>query len=111
MRAAVSLHKLLVRLNPWHEGSAVEIEHAIAAGAAWLMLPMFRQLDELKAFCGAVAGRVPVIPLVETAEALALLPQAARVDGVAEVFIGLNDLRLSLGLRFLFDPLINGMLD
>jgi len=111
LRSVVGTGQLLVRLNPWHPGSAAEIEAAIAAGADWLMLPMFRSLGELQGFCGAVAGRVPVIPLVETQEALALLPQVAQTPGVAEVFIGLNDLRLSLGLRFLFEPLVNGLLD
>lgn len=111
VRAVVGPKQLLVRLNPWYHGSAAEIEAAIAAGADWLMLPMFRTLAELEGFCREVAGRVPVIPLVETAEALALLPQVAQTPGVAEVFIGLNDLRLSLGLRFLFEPLVNGLLD
>jgi len=111
VRAAVNRGQVLVRLNPWNPESAVEIEMALASGADWLMLPMFHRLSELEAFCGAVAGRVPVIPLVETAEALALLPQVAQTAGVAEVFIGLNDLRISLGLRFLFEPLVNGVLD
>lgn len=111
VRAVVEPGRLLVRLNPWHGGSAAEITSAIAAGADWLMLPMFRTLHELESFCTVVDGRVPVIPLVETAEALALITQVARVPGVAEVFIGLNDLRLSLGLKFLFEPLVNGLLD
>lgn len=111
VRAAVGAGQLLVRLNPWHTGSPLEIEAAVAAQVDWLMLPMFRTLAELEAFCRAVAGRIPVIALVETAEALALLPQVAQTPGVGEVFIGLNDLRLSLGLHFLFEPLVNGMLD
>ena len=111
LRSAIGPAELLVRLNPWHQGSAAEIEAAIAAGADWLMLPMFRRLEELEAFCSVVAGRVPVLPLVETAEALDLLPEVARVPGVREVFIGLNDLRISLGLKFLFEPLVNGLLD
>jgi len=111
IRAVVDPGRLLVRLNPWHEGSPAEIDSAIAAGADWLMLPMFRTLHELESFCALVDGRVPVIPLVETAEALGLVSRVARVPGVAEVFIGLNDLRLSLGLKFLFEPLVNGILD
>ncbi len=111
VRPEVGAGQLLVRLNPWHEGSPEEIEAALASGADWLMLPMFRHLHELRSFCSAVAGRAPVIPLVETAEAFELLPQVPGVDGVGEVFIGLNDLRLSLGLRFLFEPLANGLLD
>lgn len=111
VRAAVDPGQLLVRLNPWHPESPAEINHAIASGADWLMLPMFRTLDELQRFCAVVDGRVPVIPLVETAAALELVSELATIPGVAEIFIGLNDLRLSLGLRFLFEPLVNGILD
>lgn len=111
VREAIGGTELLVRLNPWHAGSADEIEDALARGADLLMLPMFRETAELEAFCRKVRGRVPVIPLVETFEAFDRLPEVARVDGVGEVFIGLNDLHLSLGLRFMFEPLANGMLD
>ncbi len=111
VREAVGDATLLVRLNPWNPGSADEIEAAIARGADLLMLPMFRALEEVAGFAGAVRARVPVIPLAETAEAMDILPQVARTPGVSEVYIGLNDLHLSLGQRFMFEPLANGMLD
>ena len=111
VRQAIGSAELLVRLNPLNPRSFDEIEDAIARGADCLMLPMFRTMADLEAFCGMVAGRLPVIPLVETGEAFEILSKVARCKGVSEVFIGLNDLRLSLGLRFLFEPLINGMLD
>ena len=111
VRQAIGSAHLLVRLNPLNSRSAQEVEDAIDRGADCLMLPMFRELSDVKTFCSLVAGRLPVVPLVETAEALELLPDVASCEGVAEVFIGLNDLRISLGLRFLFEPLVNGMLD
>jgi 2-keto-3-deoxy-L-rhamnonate aldolase RhmA len=111
VRVAIGSAQLLVRLNPWHDRSADEIEDALARGADILMLPMFREIAELESFCRTVRGRAPVIPLVETAEAFARLTDVARTDGVAEVFIGLNDLHLSLGMRFMFEPLANGMMD
>lgn len=111
VREAIGDTELLVRLNPWHDGSTDEVEDALARGADLLMLPMFRETTELEAFCRSVRGRVPVVPLVETAEAFDCLSEVSRVDGVGEVFIGLNDLHLSLGLRFMFEPLANGMLD
>jgi 2-keto-3-deoxy-L-rhamnonate aldolase RhmA len=111
VREALGDGTLLVRLNPWHPGSADEIDAAIARGADLLMLPMFRTLDEVRGFTRAVLGRVPVIPLAETAEAMDILPQVARTPGVSEVYIGLNDLHLSLGQRFMFEPLADGMLD
>jgi hypothetical protein len=111
VREAVGDATLLVRLNPWNPDSADEIDAAIARGADLLMLPMFRALEEVAGFAGAVGARVPVIPLAETAEAMDILPQVVRTPGVGEVYIGLNDLHLSLGQRFMFEPLANGMLD
>jgi hypothetical protein len=111
VREAIGTATLLVRLNPWHPGSVAEIEDAIARGADLLMLPMFRTIEEVEGFARAVRERVPVIPLAETAEAMAVLPQVARTPGVTEMYIGLNDLHLSLGLRFMFETLTNGVMD
>jgi 2-keto-3-deoxy-L-rhamnonate aldolase RhmA len=55
-----------------------------------------------------VAGRVPLVPLLETAGALACLDDWITTPGMAEVFVGLNDLHLSLGCRFMFEPLALG---
>jgi len=111
VREAIGTACLLVRLNPWHDGSVGEIEEAISRGADLLMLPMFRRIEEVADFARAVKERVPVIPLAETAEAMEILPQVARLPGVGELYIGLNDLHLSLGQHFMFEPLANGMLD
>jgi len=111
IREVLTQARLMVRLNPLHEGSAAEIEQTIARGADALMLPMFRHADELAAFCALVAGRVPVSALLETRDALASLPQWVATSGLAEVFVGLNDLHLSLGCRFMFEPLADGLLE
>ncbi len=105
IRAAIGNTSLLVRLNPWHAGSHAEIEDALTRGADLLMLPMFRSIDEVQRFCRLVRERVPVVPLAETRESLDILPLVARTPGVGEVFIGLNDLHLSLGQTFMFQPL------
>ncbi len=111
IRAAIGNTSLLVRLNPWHAGSHAEIEDALTRGADLLMLPMFRSIDEVQRFCRLVRERVPVVPLAETRESLDILPLVARTPGVGEVFIGLNDLHLSLGQTFMFQPLADGTLD
>lgn len=111
VREAIGQACLLVRLNPWHDGSTAEIDEAIARGADLLMLPMFQTVEEVADFARAVGERVPVIPLAETGKAMEILPQIARLPGVSEMYIGLNDLHLSLGQRFMFEPLANGMLD
>lgn len=99
---------LMVRINPPHPGSPAEIDAAIAAGADVLMLPMFRTVAEFEQFQSHVAGRVKTMPLVETKDALSIVPQLSGLD---EIYFGLNDLSLDTGLDFMFQPLAHGDLD
>ena len=75
------------------------------------MLPMFERLDEIDDIARMIDGRCGFVPLIETAAAFEIAESVAQHAGVDEVFVGLNDLHLSLGLEFLFEPLANGMLD
>jgi citrate lyase beta subunit len=111
VRAVLTCSRLMVRLNPWHDGSAIEIEHALAQGADLLMLPMFERAQELRMFCKAVDGRAGVVALLETVGALDTLNLWVDTPGLQEIYVGLNDLHLSAGLRFMFEPLALGWLD
>lgn len=102
---------LMVRVNPLHAGTREEVEGALAQGADQLMLPMFSQASHVREFARLVAGRVPVVTLLETAAGLACLDEWIGTPGLAEVYVGLNDLHLSLGHRFMFEPLALGMVD
>jgi 2-keto-3-deoxy-L-rhamnonate aldolase RhmA len=101
----------MVRVNPLNPDSAAEVEAVLARGADLLMLPMFTRAAELRAFSALVAGRAPIVALLETAGALASLDDWITTPGLVEVFVGLNDLHLSLGQRFMFEPLAQGQLD
>lgn len=109
VKAVLRRARLMVRVNPLNEGSAREIDEVLAQGADLLMLPMFERAAELREFCRLVGGRVPVTALLETAGALESVEQWIETSGLAEVFVGLNDLHLSLGLRFMFEPLASGI--
>lgn len=100
---------LMVRVNPLNPQSGDEVDAVLARGADLLMLPMFTTAGELRAFSTLVAGRAPIVPLLETAGALATLNDWVATPGLHEVYVGLNDLHLSLGLRFMFEPLANGI--
>lgn len=102
---------LMVRVNPLNASTGREVDAALAQGADLLMLPMFTQAQEVRDFAALVAGRVPIVPLLETGAALACLDEWIATPGLAEVFVGLNDLHLSLGHRFMFEPLALGMVD
>lgn len=111
LRPHVGAGSLLVRINPLNGDSFDEIEQVIAAGADIVMLPMFRDPSEVAAVTRIVAGRARVSLLVETVGAMESLRECVEVPGVDEVHIGLNDLHLELGNRFMFEPLANGLVD
>lgn len=103
--------RLMVRVNPVNAGTAAEVDAVLAQGADQLMLPMFTGPHDLGAFCAIVDGRVPVTCLLETAGALQSLDDWVGTPGLTEVFVGLNDLHLSLGNAFMFEPLAAGHVD
>jgi 2-keto-3-deoxy-L-rhamnonate aldolase RhmA len=111
IKAVAGATPVMVRVNPVHPDSAAEIDAVLGRGADMVMLPMFRSAAELSAFAALVDGRVPVVPLLETAEALASLEDWVSTPGLAEIFVGLNDLHLSLGCDFMFEPLAQGHVD
>jgi hypothetical protein len=102
---------LMVRVNPMHAGTQDEVEAVLARGADQLMLPMFTRAGEVSEFIRLVAGRAPVTLLLETAGALQCMDDWIATPGLAEVYVGLNDLHLSLGHRFMFEPLALGLVD
>ena len=112
VKAVLRHTRLMVRVNPYDPAQAAaaqaEVDEVIAQGADLIMLPMFTTAAQLRAFADIVAGRVPLVPLLETAGALACLDDWISTPGMAEVFVGLNDLHLSLGCRFMFEPLVRG---
>ncbi len=103
--------RLMVRVNPLHAGTPGEVNDAIAQGADLLMLPMFSDADTLREFARLVDGRCPIVPLVETADALRSVNEWIDTPGLWEVYVGLNDLHISMGLRFMFEPLATGALE
>ena len=67
------------------------------------MLPMIINFEEIYKFCKAVNSRVPVIPLIETKESLGFrYPNWFR--RVKEIYIGLNDLSISLWINLCLNP-------
>jgi hypothetical protein len=108
LRPLLPQGSLLVRLNPLNSNTEAEVEDVIRRGADILMLPMFRSAVEVRRFCEAVNFRAKVCLLVETVDAMKNLVECLEVPGVDEVHIGLNDLHLDMGCRFMFEPLVSG---
>lgn len=117
IRRTVSKSKVLVRVNPIHEAlpdypsSKDEIEAVINAGADIVMLPFYKTVKEVRQFIQYVGGRARTCLLLETAEAAILLDETLKVPGIDMIHLGLNDLHLELGMKFMFQLLSDGVVE
>ena len=117
IKAAVKKAKVLVRVNPIHEAlldypsSKDEIDATIKAGADIVMLPFFKTIQEVKQFVRYVNGRAKTLLLMETVEAANLVDEILEVPGIDMIQLGLNDMHLELGMKFMFELLANGTVE
>lgn len=117
MRETITRAELLVRCNPMHDkteaydSSEKEIEEIIRAGADMIMLPYFKTTSEVSRFLNIVNGRIKTMLLVETPEAVSILDEILDLSGIDEIFVGLNDLSLGYGKKFMFEVLADGTVD
>lgn len=125
IRNAVSKAMVLVRVNPIHGtqkngyfDSEHEIDAAVGAGANIIMLPFFHSLQEVSDFVGYVQKankrhrrEVKACLLLETPEAAILIDEILNVKGIDMIHIGLNDLHLAMGMKFMFQLLTDGIVD
>jgi len=102
---------LQARVNPLDEDSREEIEAVIAAGADYVMLPMYKTKEEVESFISLVGGRAKTILLLETKEAAESLLEYIDTPGIDEIHIGLNDLHLSYKKTFMFELLTDGTVE
>lgn len=117
VRKVISKAELLVRCNPIHEAtseycsSKEEIDGIVKSGADIIMLPFFKTAAEVKTFVELVGGRARTMLLFETPESRENADEILAVSGIDEVFVGLNDMSLGYGMRFMFQLLANGTVD
>lgn len=117
IRKAVTKSRVLVRVNPIHEAlsdypsSKEEIDAVIEAGADIVMLPFYKTVKEVRQFIQYVGGRAETCLLLETAEAAILLDETLKVPGIDMIHLGLNDLHLELGMKFMFQLLSDGVVE
>lgn len=117
IKAAVETAEVLVRVNPIHEAlpdypaSAEEIDAVIEAGADIVMLPFFKTVREVQTFLQMVDGRARTMLLLETPEAVDCLDEILELPGIDEIHIGLNDLSLGYGRKFMFELLADGTVE
>lgn len=117
VRKAITKSELLVRINPIHDktedycSTEEEINAVIEKGADIIMLPYFKKTEEVERFHKAVNGRVKTILLIETLEAVNNIDDILKVTGIDEYHIGINDLSLGYGKKFMFEVVADGTVE
>lgn len=117
IKKSVAKSRVLVRVNPIHDAidgyfsSEDEINATIEAGADIVMLPFFKTVREVQRFLQIVDGRAKTCLLVETPEAALLIDEILELPGIDMIHLGLNDLHLALGMKFMFELLADGTVD
>lgn len=117
MRSTLTRAELLVRCNPIHEATEAydssedELNAIIEAGADVIMLPYFKTAEEVRTFARLVNGRARTMLLFETPESVASVEDILAVEGIDEVFVGLNDLSLGYGMKFMFHLVADGTVE
>ena len=72
---------------------------------------IIKTVKEVKQFLDYVGGRAKTCLLVETPEAGMLIDEILELSGIDMVHIGLNDMHLALGMKFMFELLADGTVD
>ncbi len=117
IRSVLTKSDLLVRVNPIHEETADycsskdEIDEVIQAGADIVMLPFFKTVEEVQRFINIVDGRVKTMLLMETPEAADLVDKIIAVPDIDEIHLGINDMSLGYGKKFMFELLSDGTVE
>ena len=117
IRKVIQKSDVLVRVNAMHDASALygpseeEIDEVIKAGADIVMLPYFKKLEEVSRFLEIVDGRVKTQLLLETPEASEHIDDLLKMGGFDEIHIGINDLCIGYGKKFMFEMLTDGTVE
>lgn len=117
IKRSVETAEVLVRVNPIHEAlpdypsSEEEIDAVVKAGADIIMLPYFKTVEEVGTFLRLVNGRAKTMLLIETPEAVERIDEILELPGIDEIHIGLNDLSIGYGRKFMFELLADGTVE
>jgi HpcH/HpaI aldolase/citrate lyase family len=111
MRELVGSQKLFARCNGPGLHLHDEIEFLLRNGVQCLMVPMLRRLSEARQIVEQVAGRAQLVVMIEHVDIIDSVEAITALPGVHTIYVGTNDLALSMGYRTRFGPVKDGWVD
>lgn len=101
---------VVCRIDAWSGSGAVDLERAIDAGVAEVLLPMVRTVAEVEQALHVADGQVGVGVMIETIDAVAAAASLAALP-ISRAYVGLVDLAIERGTPDIFTPLADGTLE
>jgi 2-keto-3-deoxy-L-rhamnonate aldolase RhmA len=111
VREIVGPQRLFARCNGPGPHLAQEIEALIDAGVQCLMVPMIRRLDEARAVVEQVHGRARLVIMIEHKDILDQVDAVAQLPDLHTIYVGTNDLAISMGYATRFGPVADGWVE
>jgi len=104
--------KLIVRSNSPKYIDPTEIKSILSFEPDMLMVPFFDKYSEIKGIIEEISTtNTKIFPLFETSSSLFKLHDFVDTGKIEHYYIGLNDLRLTIGYDFLFEAVSNDLID
>ena len=103
--------EILVRINPLNKNTKDELEMILSHNVDYIMMPMINCYEDVQELLSLLKKRTKFIPLLETKNSIDDIERILNDPEISEIYIGLNDLRISMKSKFLFEPLLSGLLD
>lgn len=107
----VGTDRVIVRTDPMYAGLKKQIDDCRSVGATIFMQPMYSAYREVCDYLELIGGNSHLIPLAETTGAIDCFGDICVIPEIMRIHVGLNDLQISSGTNFLFEPVANGLLD
>lgn len=102
---------LFVRTDPPSDALLTQIDSMIAQGVVCFMVPMIRNLEQARLLTAYVGNRAKVVLMIEHADVLDQVEQLAQLPRLHALYIGVNDLAISMHYASRFGPIADGLLD
>lgn len=110
LKSNICKSKLMVRINPpgnWTKNEVLECDNL---GADMIMLPYFKTAEEVQSFI-KIKTQAKKCLLLETMDAVYNIDNILKLKNIDYIHIGLNDLNIERGTKFLFEFLADGWLE
>lgn len=102
--------RIICRINQFGVHTESEINLAIACGADEILLPMVRNLSDVKTVCSIIQDRCDFGILIETIEAVNMAAAFNDIN-LSRIYMGLNDLWIDRKTPTLFTAIKDGTVE